>query len=116
MLSNVTTVIDPLVVLTNGGVTKYAEKGSFGSLRDVWFRASGLENIVSLALLKQVATVSFNSSKESTFLATFRNGHVWRFSQTENGLFIYEHVHTDKLTNENVLDYCLISTVEANEK
>ena len=100
-------------------VRKAMDEMNFQSCKadpDVWFRASGLENIVSLALLKQVATVSFDSSKESAFLATFRNGHVWRFSQTENGLFIYEHVHTDKFTNENVLDYCLISTVEANEK
>ena len=71
---------------------------------------------MSLAVLKQVATMSFNSRKDSAFLATFSNGHVWRFSQTENGLFIYEHVHITKITNENVLDYCLISTVEANEK
>ena len=116
LLSSITAVNDPLVVLTNGGVTEYVEKGSFGSLRDVWFRASGLENIVSLALLKQVATVSFDSSQDSAFLATLSTGRVWRFRQTENGLFIYEHVHTTKPTNENVLDYCLISTVEANEK
>ena len=104
------------MVLTNGGATKYANRGKFGPLENVWYHEAGLENIVSLALLKQVANVSFDSSRDSAFVATFSNGQVWRFEQTVNGLFIYEHVHTTKVTNENVFDYCLISTVEVNEK
>ena len=36
-----------IVVLTNYGNTNYSEKGSFGSLSNVWFHPDGLENIVS---------------------------------------------------------------------
>ena len=67
---------EPLVGLTNGGATRYADKGEFDPLQDVWYHETGLENIVSLALLKQVATVSFDSSQDSAFIATFSNGRV----------------------------------------
>ena len=116
LVNDLHTVNDGLVVLTNGGTTPYTEKGTFGAMKNVWFHSNGLENIISLALLQEVAKVSYDSSADAAFVATFTSGHVWRFKQTVNGLFIYEHVNKNNTTNENVLDYCLISTVGDNEK
>ena len=99
-----------------GGNTRYTKKGRFGAMNNVWYHPNGLENIVSLSLLHEVAKVTYDSSVDAVFIATFSDGHVWHFKQTTNGLFIYEHVNTTNITNENVLDYCLISTVDSNEK
>ena len=83
---------------------------------NVWYHPNGLENIISLALLQEVAKVTYDSSVDAAFIATFSDGHVWHFNQTTNGLFIYEHGSKTNITKENVLDYCLISTVDSNEK
>ena len=37
LVNDLHTVNDGLVVLTNGGTTRYTEKGSFGAMKNVWF-------------------------------------------------------------------------------
>ena len=116
LVEDICTANESLVVLTNGGNTRYTKKGRFGGMDNVWYHPNGLENIISLALLQEVAKVTYDSSVDAAFVATFSDGHVWHFNQTTNGLFIYEHGSKTNITKENVLDYCLISTVDSNEK
>ena len=54
LVKNMHTAAESLVVLTNGGNTRYTKKGTFGAMTNVWYHPNELEIIISLALLQEV--------------------------------------------------------------
>ena len=116
LLTNVRETKKGIDVLTNGGPAKYTLTGLFEDSIRVWFHPQGLANIMSMKSLTDISRVTFDSSDGNAFVASFDIGRVWRFQEMPNGLYCYDLVSTNKFTNNEVRDYCLITTVDKNEK
>ena len=98
-------------MLTNGGTTRYVN----GTI-EVWYHPKGIANILSLKTLTMNSTVSFaHSDSGNAFVASFDHGRTWRFKQSTNGLYCYDHVGTGNPSNSYVVGYSFISTVASNE-
>jgi hypothetical protein len=116
MLTNIRRVKKGITSLSNGGSTFYTHKGNFQNLFEAWFDPDGLANILSLSLLSTVCRVVYDSTDTGAFLAHFPDGKVWTFEKSDNGLYYYDTTDDPNFSNDEVTDYCLISTVEGNEK
>ena len=116
LLGHIRETGESITALTNGGSTTYTMRGSFKGIVDVWYHPSGLANIISMKSLAAVSHLTYDSSRENAFVATFADGQVWRFVQAENGLFVWNSVISNNSSNSRVVDYCLISTVAENVK
>ena len=115
LLGNIRATKERVTALTNGGSTTYSMKGSFKGLMHVWYHPKGLANIIFMKSLASVSHVTYDSSRENAFVATFDDGDVWRFVEAPNGLFVWNTVIPNKRNNGRVINYCLVSTVADNE-
>ena len=110
-LTNIRTAPDPITSFTNGGTTTYSLIGTFAGVLDVWFNPDGLTNIISLARLSELGHVHYDSDAGSFFTVTLNDGRIWKFARSKNGLFEFVHDGSNNLSNDDVTDYCFITTV-----
>ena len=117
LLTNIKRVRPGVKVLTNGGEVIYDMMGTFQGVLKAWYNPDGMANILSFSALCNISKVSFVSAVKNMFLAEFSDGRLWQFVEANNGLFYYnpDVKHTTNASNNDVLNYCLVSTVADNE-
>ena len=117
LLTNIKRVRPGVKVLTNGGEVIYDMMGTFQGVLKAWYNPDGMANILSFSALCNILKVSFVSAVKNMFLAEFSDGRLWQFVEANNGLFYYnpDVKHTANASNNDVLNYCFVSTVADNE-
>ena len=80
--------------------------GDFKSYGTVWYHASGIANVLSLAKVKERFRVTFDSNKGNAFIVHKENGATRKFQQSKSGLY-----YSDMKKNEILL----VNTVAENK-
>ena len=65
--------------------------------------------------LSELGHVHYDSGVGSFFTVTLNDGRVWKFARSKNGLYEFVHDENNSLSNDDVTDYCFITTVEGNK-
>ena len=89
LLDDIHEVSDEMVIASNGGSSVTWEMGTLRGYGPVWYDPSGIANIVSLANVMKKYHVTFDSN-DNMFVVTKPDGTVYRFTQSESGLYYYD--------------------------
>ena len=106
LLTNIRRSTGKLLIHCNAGTATTDMIGDFKSYGTVWYHASGIANVLSLAKVKERFRVTFDSNKGNAFIVHKENGATRKFQQSKSGLYYSE------MKNNEIL---LVNTVEENK-
>ena len=81
---------------------------------EVWFHRGGITDILSLALVKEIFRVTYDSAMgayANTFVLQKKDGNQRKFIQSNRGLY-----YCDVSENSKKNNFALVNTVAENEK
>lgn len=113
MLRDVRRSPHTLRAITNGGHQDSNMIGDFPNLGPVWYNKQSIANILSLADVRKVCTVTMDTAKEPAINVQRKDGSIMSFVEHPSGLYVYD---SNKQSNANVTAYTLVSTVAEHKK
>ena len=115
MLTDIKKTNHKLNLLTNGGMHTTDMKGELKNYGTVWYSPKSFANILSLAEVRKKFRVTMDTQVEASINIHRKNGTKTKFKEYKNELYYYDvPVINDKLNNE-VTDYCFVTTVAKNK-
>ena len=93
LLKNVRESDQVLTVHCNAGARKTRMVGDLPGYGTVWLDPQGIANILSLRRVKEKYHVAYDSSAENAFIVTKPDGTVFRFNESDTGLY---YLDTDR--------------------
>ena len=113
MLRNIRRSPHVLRAITNGGYQDSNMIGDFPNLCEVWYNAASIANILSLAEVRKVCTVTMDSSRSHSMDVHRKDGTIMSFVEHPSGLYIYRNTNA---SNDCVSAYTLLSTVAEHKR
>ncbi|KAI2499682.1 Reverse transcriptase (RNA-dependent DNA polymerase) [Fragilaria crotonensis] len=113
MLCNVRRSPHILRAITNGGHQDSSMIGDFPNLGPVWYNERSIANILSLADVRKVCTVTMDTSKQPAINVKRKDGSIMSFVEHPSGLYVYDG---NQHPNSSVTAYTLVSTVADQKK
>jgi hypothetical protein len=107
MLHNVRGSPHVLQAITNGGYQDSNMIGDFPNLGEVWYNENSIANILSLADVRKVCTVTMDSSRSTSMDVHRKDGSIMSFVEHPSGLYIYK----GNDCSGRVTAYTLLNTV-----
>ena len=108
LLTNIRQIKQCMYIYCNAGMTSTNWVGDFEGYGTVWFHATGIANILSLALTKETHRIVYDSAADNIFYMYSQDGNRYReFRQSQRGLY-----YTDMKSSSVVLT---INTVKENK-
>ena len=108
LLTNIRQIKQCMYIYCNAGMTSTNWVGEFEGYGTVWFHATGIANILSLALTKETHRIAYDSAVDNIFYMYSQDGKRYReFRQSQRGLY-----YTDMKNSSVVLT---INTVKENK-
>ena len=87
--------------------------GDFPNLGEVWFNEASIANILSLADIRKVCTVTMDLSLSPSMNVHRKDGSIMSFVKHPSGLYVYMGNDT---SNDHVTAYTLLSTVAQHKQ
>jgi hypothetical protein len=113
MLRNIRKSDRVLRAITNGGFQDSVMVGDFPNLGEVWYNCDSIANILSLADVRKVCRVTMDSFDGPTINVHRLDSSIMQFHEHASGLYVY---NTNSVTNNNIYDYTMLSTVADQKK
>lgn len=115
MLNNIRPADSPIRLFTNGGVQDAVLIGDIPNLGAVYFNQHSMANILSLAQVRRVCRVTFDSSVDNTITVYRQNGSRMFFREHETGLYVHD-TQDPNYSSSSVAAYNFLNTVSENKK
>jgi hypothetical protein len=112
MLRNVRRSPHVLRAITNGGFQDSDMVGEFPNLGEVWYNANSIANILSLADVRKVCTVTMDTSRSPSMDVHRKDGTIMSFIEHPSGLYVYKGNDCSDL----VTAYTLLNTVAKHKR
>jgi hypothetical protein len=112
MLRNIRRAPHVLRAITNGGYQDSNMVGDFPNLSEVWYNAHSIANILSLADVREVCTVTMDSSLSPSMNVHRKDGSIMSFVEHPSGLYIYK----GNDCSDRVTAYTLLTTVADHKR
>jgi Reverse transcriptase (RNA-dependent DNA polymerase) len=89
LLTNIRVVTNTMTIETNGGTLVTNQKGFLKGYGDVWYHENAIANILCLKNVKMKYRVTYDSSKENTFMI-HKSDVTIGFKESPHGLFYHD--------------------------
>ena len=114
MVVNIRETSRDMHVYCNSGKVIIRTVADWPGFGEVWFHRSGITNILSLALVKEIFRITYSSAivtDAKTFVVHKKDGNQRKFIKLTRGLY-----YCDVLDNSKKNAFALVNTVSDNEK
>ena len=122
LLDDLQTANDPLVTVTNGGISRTSTIAYLKGYGYVWYDNNSVTNILSLAELAIKSRVTFDTESSNKSILHKSDGSTFFFKCTPNGLYYHDIRWKFFFVKDYTLtamtfrdDYTLVSTVNTNK-
>jgi hypothetical protein len=89
LVTDIHTTTETLELSTNGGSLTTNQKATVPNYGEVWYDPNAITNIFSLSEMEKKFRVTYDSSKEKSFIVYLPNKQI-KFTKSFNGLFYYK--------------------------
>ena len=110
LLRNIRTVKRKLTIYSTGGKSMTRQVGDLPGFGEVWYHPEGIANILSLALVKKLFRITYDSHSDNTFHVHLGNSKIRSFHESKQGLY-----YSDMRTRSGVFENVLVNTVRENK-